>query len=60
MNRCRVRNEKHQEEQASRVEAERKIKSVINLRDAIDRNKVGIPIVWSRLLVAACGFRRTP
>jgi hypothetical protein len=37
---CRVRTEKRHEEEASRAETERKIKSVLNLRSAIERNKV--------------------
>jgi len=36
----RVRTEKRNEEEASRAETERKIKSLLNLRSAIDRNKV--------------------
>jgi hypothetical protein len=36
----RVRTEKRNEEEASRTETERKIKSLLNLRNAIERNKV--------------------
>ena len=40
----RVRTEKRNEEEASRVETERKIKSLLNLRNAIERNKDAISI----------------
>ncbi len=36
----RIRAEKRNEEEASRVETEKKIKSLLNLRNAIERNKV--------------------
>lgn len=36
----RVRTEKRHEEEASRTETERKIKSLLNLRNAIERNRV--------------------
>ncbi|CAF3341792.1 unnamed protein product [Rotaria sp. Silwood1] len=35
----KIRTEKRNEEEASRVETERKIKSLLNLRNAIERNK---------------------
>jgi len=36
----RVRTEKRQEEEITRAQTERKIKSLLNLRNAIERNKV--------------------
>ncbi|CAF0925164.1 unnamed protein product [Adineta ricciae] len=40
----KVRTEKRNEEEASRAETERKIKSLLNLRNAIERNKDAITI----------------
>ncbi|UJR27618.1 hypothetical protein I4U23_008899 [Adineta vaga] len=40
----KIRTEKRNEEEASRVETERKIKSLLNLRNAIERNKDAITI----------------
>lgn len=39
-----MRTEKRNEEEASRVETERKIKSLLNLRNAIERNKDALTI----------------
>jgi hypothetical protein len=36
----RIRTEKRNEEEASRIETEKKIKSLLNLRNDIERNKV--------------------